>query len=154
MISTGHHEFYTKFTITIDLLSLYYVISNHTDIGSIIVTAFKIRGFSSSYVFIGAYEIYTWFISWCFFRYFIRKFTHFYWPFSTLTRVTARDFLLNGFLMPGQHKCWKIIASVIYSHGWRRYVQYHLTTYFLSNCGMTILFLYVTSLIVFRPRRK
>ena len=56
--------------------------------------------------------------------------------------------------MPGQNKCWRIIASVRSSPRWRRYLWYQCTTYFWIFCGITILSWFVTSLIGFRPPRE
>ena len=54
----------------------------------------------------------------------------------------------------GQYNCWRIIDSVLYSPGWSRYVWYHLTTYFWSNCGINILSLNDTSFMVFLLPQK
>ena len=50
IISTGHryrtiHVVSTKFSIIVAVLSLYWVISNRPVVGSVIVTAFKIKGY-------------------------------------------------------------------------------------------------------------
>ena len=159
-VSTGHvyqtsHLVSTKFAIVVDFLLLYFVISHHLVTGSIIVTSFNIICYLH---FIRIYRL-LWDLHIVYSAVFLLLiyqaiYRLFSWPslcWHTSHFVTS---LRTVFLMPGQYKCWQIIAFVKSNLGWSRYVWYHLTTYIWSNCGITILLLNLTRCIVFRLPRK
>ena len=133
VISTGHGYrtslvVSTNFMITITFLLLYCVISNHPVTRSIVVTAFRIKGYltfipillgpmrsknilsqgiSSTSVAGNWLYLFDCFVRW--------HMSHYVIYFRT------------PFLMSVQYKFWRIISSVLSHPVWRIYVWYHFT---------------------------
>ena len=134
VISTGHvyqtnHIVSTKFAVVIAFLLLHCFIPKHPVMGSIIVTAFKIKlsppflhiflgpmisKHSLSHVISSASLAGSW--PYVFVDQFIR--------WHTSHSVTS---FRKALLISGQFKCCQIIASVLYHP--RRYMWYHFTMY-------------------------
>ena len=140
-----NHVVSTKFAVIIAFLFLYCFIPKHPIMGSIIVTAFKIK-LSPPFLHILLGPMIS-----------THSLPHVIysaslagnWPYAFVDRficwhtshsVTS---FRKALLMSGQFKCCQIIASVIYHPGWRRYMWYHFTMYCWSCCGMTIILFYM-----------
>ena len=147
MISIGigyiySHVVSTKFAIDITLLSLYWVTSNHPVIGSIIVTDFKFRFYFCLFLHITQgpivstqslfHGIYSASLSGNLSYFIFYPFLH--WQVSKL--VTS---FWTEFIMTCKYRCWRVITSILYITGWRRYVWYQCNTQFWKMYRITIL---------------
>ena len=156
VIYTGHvyhtrHVVSTKFEIIISFLSLYYIISNHPVTGSIIETGFKIKYYIPFlHILRGLWYLHIFYSTEFILLYYNVIYHIVFDRFVRWHTSHSVTYFRTVFLMSGQYKCWRIITSVLSYTGRRRYVWYHFITYCWSFCGITILFLYVISFIVFQ----
>ena len=135
------HIVWTKFVIDIALLLLYYVVQNSPVTGSIIVMNFRFKFYFCSFILVNKGPIrstqslfhgissasFAGNLPYFLFGRFLR------WQVSQLV-----TYFWTSFLIPGQYKCWWIIASIISIPVWIRYLWYQCNTYFWSIYGIQI----------------
>ena len=110
------HVVSTKFAIGIALLSLYFILSNHTATGSIVKTALKYIFYLCSFLLImyapiGSTQILLHDIS---LANLFGNLPHFLFDFFLCWQVSQLvTYFRTVYLIPGQYKCWQVVAFIL-----------------------------------------